>query len=133
VFPIILFLLYEDNSGNMLHVQVVFMFSCILQSLSTVELNSSSLASLSLAGCRAMTFLRLSCLNLQNVNLDGCDHLEEASFCPVSLLWFVPEMQYICFELCVSLFAHNNYHFVLFSWKNMVMHVVVQNLYDTTL
>jgi hypothetical protein len=87
VLPIVLLLLQEDNSDHMLLcVQIVLMFSRILQSLSIVELNSSSLASLSLAGCRSMTFLRLSCPNLQNVNLDGCDHLEEASFCPVSLL-----------------------------------------------
>ncbi|WOL09380.1 hypothetical protein Cni_G18133 [Canna indica] len=55
------------------------------ESLSVVRLNSSSLASLSLAGCRAMTYLDLSCPYLQKVNLDGCDHLENASFCPVGL------------------------------------------------
>ncbi|KAL6642953.1 hypothetical protein ACP70R_021134 [Stipagrostis hirtigluma subsp. patula] len=53
------------------------------EGLSTVELNSSSLVCLSLAGCRSMTFLRLSCPNLQSVNLDGCDHLERAAFCPI--------------------------------------------------
>ncbi|KAG1342646.1 F-box/LRR-repeat protein 15 [Cocos nucifera] len=55
------------------------------ESLSTIGLNSSSLVSLSLAGCRGMTFLELSCPNLQKINLDGCDHLERASFCPVGL------------------------------------------------
>ncbi|XP_062205035.1 F-box/LRR-repeat protein 15-like isoform X6 [Phragmites australis] len=55
------------------------------ESLSMVELNSSSLVGLSLAGCCSMTFLRLLCPNLQNVNLDGCDHLESASLCPVGL------------------------------------------------
>ena len=49
-----------------------------------MELSSSSLASLSLVSCRAMTALDLSCPNLLTVNLDGCDHLEKASFCPVS-------------------------------------------------
>ncbi|MQM11751.1 hypothetical protein Taro_044661 [Colocasia esculenta] len=55
------------------------------ESLTLVCFNSSSLATLSLIGCRAMTVLELSCPNLQTVNLDGCDHLERASFCPVGL------------------------------------------------
>ncbi|KAJ0988468.1 hypothetical protein J5N97_006824 [Dioscorea zingiberensis] len=55
------------------------------ESLTMVGLRSSSLVSLSLVGCRAMTVLELSCPNLQKVNLDGCDHLERASFCPVGL------------------------------------------------
>ncbi|XP_039124924.1 F-box/LRR-repeat protein 15 isoform X1 [Dioscorea cayenensis subsp. rotundata] len=55
------------------------------ESLTMVGLRSSSLVSLSLVGCRAMTVLELSCPNLKNVNLDGCDHLERASFCPVGL------------------------------------------------
>ncbi|ONM06634.1 F-box/LRR-repeat protein 15 [Zea mays] len=55
------------------------------ENLSIVELNSSSLSCLSLAGCRSMTLLRLSCPNLQHVNLDGCDHLQSAAFCPVGL------------------------------------------------
>lgn len=59
-----------------------------LQSLTMVGLRSSSLVSLSLVGCRAMTVLELSCPNLKNVNLDGCDHLERASFCPVSEVFF---------------------------------------------
>ena len=71
----------------------ILMMYFSFQSLSIVELNSSSLVSLSLAGCRSMTFLRLSCPNLQNVNLDGCDHLQSAAFCPVSLL-ISSEVQY---------------------------------------
>uniref|UniRef100_A0A1D1XY69 F-box/LRR-repeat protein 15 n=1 Tax=Anthurium amnicola TaxID=1678845 RepID=A0A1D1XY69_9ARAE len=55
------------------------------ESLTLVGFNSSSLATLSLVGCRAMTVLELSCPNLQKVNLDGCDHLERALFCPVGL------------------------------------------------
>lgn len=55
------------------------------ESLTMVGLNSSSLISLSLVGCRAMTILDLSCPNLLTVNLDGCDHLETASFYPVGL------------------------------------------------
>ncbi|CAD5188110.1 unnamed protein product [Musa acuminata subsp. malaccensis] len=53
--------------------------------ISDVGLNNSSLLTLSLAGCHAMTNLDLSCPKLQKVNLDGCDHLERASFCPVGL------------------------------------------------
>lgn len=45
---------------------------------------STSLVSLSLVGCRAISTLELSCPNLEKVNLDGCDHLERASFSPVS-------------------------------------------------
>ena len=56
----------------------------VLQSLTFVGFNSSSLTCLSLVGCRAVTLLELSCPNLQKVNLAGCDHLEHASFCPVS-------------------------------------------------
>ncbi|CAA7401265.1 unnamed protein product [Spirodela intermedia] len=55
------------------------------ESLTLVRFNSSSLASLSLVGCRTVTLLELSCPNLQRVNLAGCDHLESASFCPVGL------------------------------------------------
>lgn len=45
---------------------------------------SASLVSLSLVGCRAITALELTCPYLEQVCLDGCDHLEQASFCPVS-------------------------------------------------
>ncbi|RWR79495.1 F-box/LRR-repeat protein 15-like protein [Cinnamomum micranthum f. kanehirae] len=55
------------------------------ESLTTVGFNSSSLVSLSLVGCRAMTSLELACPKLQQIHLDGCDHLERASFCPVGL------------------------------------------------
>ncbi|KAJ4953886.1 hypothetical protein NE237_030718 [Protea cynaroides] len=55
------------------------------ESLTEVEFNSSSLVSLSLVGCRAMTTLELKCPYLEQVFLDNCDHLERASFCPVGL------------------------------------------------
>lgn len=45
---------------------------------------STSLVSLSLVGCRAITALELKCPYLEQVSLDGCDHLEGAAFCPVS-------------------------------------------------
>jgi hypothetical protein len=52
--------------------------------LTSVRFISTSLISLSLGGCRAITTLELTCPNLEKVILDGCDHLENASFCPVS-------------------------------------------------
>ncbi|KAJ7966360.1 F-box/LRR-repeat protein 15 [Quillaja saponaria] len=55
------------------------------ESLTTVRFCSSSLTSLSLVGCRAITALELTCPNLEKVCLDGCDHLERALFCPVGL------------------------------------------------
>lgn len=55
------------------------------ESLTEVGFCSSSLVSLSLAGCRAITSLELQCPYLEQVSLDGCDHLERASFCPVGL------------------------------------------------
>ncbi|TKY58006.1 F-box/LRR-repeat protein 15 [Spatholobus suberectus] len=55
------------------------------ESLTSVRFISTSLVSLSLGGCRAITTLELTCPNLEKVILDGCDHLERASFCPVGL------------------------------------------------
>ncbi|XP_027354138.1 F-box/LRR-repeat protein 15-like isoform X2 [Abrus precatorius] len=55
------------------------------ESLTSVQFISTSLISLSLGGCRAITNLDLTCPNLEKVILDGCDHLERASFCPVGL------------------------------------------------
>lgn len=55
------------------------------ESLTAVGLCSTSLVSLSLAGCRAITTLNLKCPFLEEVRLDGCDHLERASFLPVGL------------------------------------------------
>ncbi|KAK9741586.1 hypothetical protein RND81_03G115400 [Saponaria officinalis] len=54
--------------------------------LRVVGLHSTSLARLSLAGCRAIISLNLTCPYLEQVRLDGCDHLEKASFLPVGLL-----------------------------------------------
>ncbi|KAL5127228.1 F-box/LRR-repeat protein 15 [Glycine soja] len=55
------------------------------ESLESVWFISTTLVSLSLGGCRAITALKLTCPNLEKVILDGCDHLEKASFCPVGL------------------------------------------------
>ncbi|KAF8406789.1 hypothetical protein HHK36_005910 [Tetracentron sinense] len=56
-----------------------------IQSLTEVGFSSTSLVSLSLVGCCAMTALELKCPYLEHVYLDGCDHLERASFSPVGL------------------------------------------------
>ncbi|PON73101.1 F-box domain containing protein [Parasponia andersonii] len=55
------------------------------ESLTAVQFSSTSLVSLSLDGCRAITSLELKCPHLEKVSLDGCDHLERAQFCPVGL------------------------------------------------
>ncbi|KAH7523879.1 hypothetical protein FEM48_Zijuj06G0058800 [Ziziphus jujuba var. spinosa] len=55
------------------------------ESLTAVRFCSTSLVSLSLVGCRAITALELTCPYLEQVSLDGCDHLESAAFCPVGL------------------------------------------------
>ncbi|KAE8687597.1 F-box/LRR-repeat protein 15 [Hibiscus syriacus] len=55
------------------------------ESLTAVQLSSTSLVGLSLIGCRAITSLDLACPCLEKICLDGCDHLERASFCPAAL------------------------------------------------
>ncbi|MED6155941.1 F-box/LRR-repeat protein 15 [Stylosanthes scabra] len=55
------------------------------ENLTSIRFVSTSLVSLSLGGCRAITNLDLTCPKLENVILDGCDHLERASFSPVGL------------------------------------------------
>ncbi|KAL1834522.1 hypothetical protein ACET3Z_004173 [Daucus carota] len=55
------------------------------ESLTVVSFQSTTLVNLSLAGCRALSSLKLNCPYLENVSLDGCDHLELASLCPVGL------------------------------------------------
>ncbi|KAF3446108.1 hypothetical protein FNV43_RR11287 [Rhamnella rubrinervis] len=55
------------------------------ESLTAVRFCSTSLVSLSLVGCRAITALELTCPFLEQVSLDGCDHLESAAFFPVGL------------------------------------------------
>ncbi|KAL4195823.1 hypothetical protein AMTRI_Chr04g243000 [Amborella trichopoda] len=72
-----------SEGGGCPNLKSLVLDSC--ESLARVVLKSTSLVSLSLVGCRAMTCLHLSCSNLQQVFLDGCDHLEEASFSPVGL------------------------------------------------
>ncbi|KAJ0031974.1 hypothetical protein Pint_13684 [Pistacia integerrima] len=60
------------------------------QGLTAVQFCGTSLVSLSLVGCRAITSLELKCPNLEKVCLDGCDHLERASFCPVRMIAQLP-------------------------------------------
>ncbi|GMI89366.1 SLOW MOTION [Hibiscus trionum] len=55
------------------------------ESLTAVQLSGTSLVSLSLVGCRAITALDLASPCLEKICLDGCDHLERASFCPAAL------------------------------------------------
>ena len=68
----------------------------LFQRLTTVSFRSTSLVSLSLGGCRAITSLELKCPYLEHVSLDGCDHLERASFSPVS--------HYLIFNWLMQLF-----------------------------
>ncbi|GMI97903.1 SLOW MOTION [Hibiscus trionum] len=55
------------------------------ESLTALQFSTTSLVSLSLVGCRAITTLDLACPCLEKICLDGSDHLERASFCPVAL------------------------------------------------
>ncbi|KAF8097056.1 hypothetical protein N665_0296s0037 [Sinapis alba] len=55
------------------------------ESLTEVRFCNSSLATLSLVGCRAVTSLELKCPRIEQICLDGCDHLETALFQPVAL------------------------------------------------
>ncbi|ESW33047.1 hypothetical protein PHAVU_001G038700 [Phaseolus vulgaris] len=75
------------------------------ESLTSVRFFSTSLVSLSLADCRAITSLELTCPNLEKVILDGCDHLERASFCPVGLrslnLGICPKLNILSIEAMV--------------------------------
>ncbi|KAL5783523.1 hypothetical protein ACOSP7_008552 [Xanthoceras sorbifolium] len=72
------------------------------EGLTTVQFYSTSLVSLSLVGCRAITSLELKCPCLEKVYLDGCDHLERASFSPVALrslnLGICPKLNTLCIE-----------------------------------
>ncbi|ONK65363.1 uncharacterized protein A4U43_C07F36340 [Asparagus officinalis] len=72
-----------SNGGGCPMLRSLALDNC--ERLTAVGLRNSSLVSLSLVGCHAMTVLDLSCPGLLTVNLDGCDHLEKASFCPVGL------------------------------------------------
>lgn len=72
-----------SEGGGCPMLNTLIFYSC--ESLTMVQLISTSLRTLSLVGCRAMTNLQLACPNLQHVYLDGCDHLEGASFFPVRL------------------------------------------------
>ena len=57
-----------------------------------MNLNSTSLHTLSLTGCLGLTNLQLACPSLQKVCLDGCDHLERASFSPLSVFFVFPTL-----------------------------------------
>ncbi|KAK6129559.1 hypothetical protein DH2020_036717 [Rehmannia glutinosa] len=72
-----------SNSGGCPELRSLVLDSC--ESLTAVSFCSTSLVSLSLGGCRAMTSLDLSCPYLEHISLDGCDHLERAQFSPVGL------------------------------------------------
>lgn len=66
-----------------------------------MQFSSTSLVSLSLDGCRAVTSLELKCPHLEKVSLDGCDHLERAEFCPVSETGYFAAMSIV---YCLILF-----------------------------
>ncbi|KAK6140711.1 hypothetical protein DH2020_025542 [Rehmannia glutinosa] len=72
-----------SNGGGCPVLRSLVLDNC--ESLTTVSFSSTSLVSLSLGGCRAITSLELNCPYLEHVSLDGCDHLERASFSPVGL------------------------------------------------
>ncbi|CAH8326533.1 unnamed protein product [Eruca vesicaria subsp. sativa] len=55
------------------------------ESLTELRLCNSSLSSLSLVGCRAVTSLELKCPRIEQICLDGCDNLETAYFKPIAL------------------------------------------------
>jgi hypothetical protein len=65
------------------------------ESLTAVRFCNSSLASLSLVGCRAVTSLELKCPRIEQICLDGCDHLETAFFQPVSVTFLISNNQHI--------------------------------------
>ncbi|KAI0516260.1 hypothetical protein KFK09_008932 [Dendrobium nobile] len=85
-----------SDGGSCPMLKVLVLDNC--ESLTVVRLNSYSLVSISLVGCRAMNVLDLSCPNLLKINLDGCDHLKEASLCPVGL-------EYLNLGICPKLNA----------------------------
>ncbi|KAK6119596.1 hypothetical protein DH2020_046659 [Rehmannia glutinosa] len=72
-----------SNGGGCPVLRSLVLDNC--ECLTTVSFSSTSLVSLSLGGCRAITSLELNCPYLEHVSLDGCDHLERASFSPVGL------------------------------------------------
>ncbi|KAG9157052.1 hypothetical protein Leryth_009096 [Lithospermum erythrorhizon] len=72
-----------NDSGGCPVLRTLILDSC--ESLTAVAFCSTSLNTISLAGCRAVTSLELRCPFLEQVSLYGCDHLERASFSPVGL------------------------------------------------
>ncbi|XP_057740743.1 F-box/LRR-repeat protein 15-like [Arachis stenosperma] len=75
---------FFSNGGGCPMLKLLTLDNC--ENLTSIRFISTSLVSLSLGGCRAITNLELSCPKLEKVILDGCNHLERASFCPVGLL-----------------------------------------------
>ncbi|GMN63247.1 hypothetical protein TIFTF001_032316 [Ficus carica] len=73
---------FSDGGGCPM-LKTLILANC--ECLTAVHFSSTSLVSLSLDGCRAITSLELKCPYLEKVSLDGCDHLERAEFCPVGL------------------------------------------------
>ncbi|CAN7132772.1 unnamed protein product [Brassica rapa subsp. narinosa] len=55
------------------------------ESLTEVRFCNSTLSSLSLVGCRAVTSLALNCPRLEGICLDGCDHLKTVFFKSVAV------------------------------------------------
>ncbi|XVF35268.1 hypothetical protein REPUB_Repub18cG0131000 [Reevesia pubescens] len=72
-----------SNGGGCPMLKSLVLDNC--ESLTAVQFSSTSLVSLSLVCCRAITTLDLECPCLEKICLDGCDHLERASFCPAAL------------------------------------------------
>ncbi|WZZ09570.1 hypothetical protein YC2023_095491 [Brassica napus] len=66
------------------------------ESLTEVRFCNTSLSSLSLVGCRAVTSLALKCPRIEEICLDGCYNLETAFFKPVAL-------QSLNLEICPKL------------------------------
>lgn len=90
--------------ANFIFLNIDCGLSSLVQSLTAVKFSSSSLTSLSLAGCRYIMSLELTCPYLEQVSLDGCDHLERAAFSPVSELIII---SYILFYFLFNLPTHD--------------------------
>ncbi|KAI3839756.1 hypothetical protein MKW98_010061, partial [Papaver atlanticum] len=52
-------------------------------------------------GCRGMASLEIKCPYLEQVHLDGCDHIDRASFCLVGLQLIVnvPNWRHLTLQL----------------------------------
>ncbi|KAG2319597.1 hypothetical protein Bca4012_054198 [Brassica carinata] len=72
-----------SDAGGCPYLKSLILDNC--ESLTEVRFCNSSLSSLSLVGCRAVTSLELTCPRVEQICLDGCDNLETAIFKPVAL------------------------------------------------